>query len=270
MLRSSKALMAAVVGLAILLASVTAASRQDAQKDKSSEKDKSIEEAKKPKKEDDKGKDKQVVTSKPTKRVRAASINFRKAYALPLASLGTLGARIDAARRAPDPVALAHAASELSVAEKVSGKKASLTSKALLAEAAELARLRKEVAELKSVYAVQQQIAQEETDKKYWEGQIADAEAITKAEKEAIQSNKLPKDTPRRVLVNNYTTQYIDVWVNGNYKMQVPPGGSKWCTIEHKWNPTVLTGYGDEDEQPTWGPNQIYGEFETYTWNLQG
>jgi hypothetical protein len=29
------------------------------------------------------------------------------------------------------------------------------------------------------------------------------------------------------VLLNNYTTQYIDLCVNGIYKMQVPPGGSK-------------------------------------------
>src|SRR5262245_55850865 len=158
--------MAVAVCLAFLLSYTTVESRHHAQKDKSNEKDKSAEELKKPKKEEVKGKDKQVVTSKPTKRVRASSINFRKAYGLPLASLGTLGARIDAARRAPDPVALAHAAGELKVAEKVSGKKASLTSNALLAEAAELAKLRKEVAELRSVYAIQQQIASEETDKK--------------------------------------------------------------------------------------------------------
>src|SRR5262249_4039454 len=160
------------------------------------------------------------------------------------------GSRIDAARRAPDPVALAHAAGELAVAEKVSGKKASLTSKALLAEAAELATLRKEVAELKATFAVHQQIADAETNRKFWTDQIALADGITKREKDAIQSNELPTDAPRRVLINNYTTQYIDIWVNGNYKLQVTPGGSKWFTIEHKWNPTVLTGYGDEDDQP--------------------
>ncbi len=86
----------------------------------------------------DKEKDVQVVTSKASKRVPATTINFKKAYGLPFDSLATLGSRIDAARRKPDPVTLAHAASELAVAEKVSGKKASLTSKALLAESAEL------------------------------------------------------------------------------------------------------------------------------------
>jgi hypothetical protein len=78
----------------------------------------------------EKGKDQEVVTSKATKRTRATSINFRKAFGLPFDTLGTLGARIESARRKPDPIALAHAANELAVAEKVSKKKASLTSTA--------------------------------------------------------------------------------------------------------------------------------------------
>ena len=81
-------------------------------------------------------------------------------------------------------------------------------------------------------------------------------------------SNQLPGDAPRKILLNNYTTQYIDLWVNGNYKMQVPPGGSKWCVIEHKWNPTVLTAYGNADDA-VWGPRDVFGAYSTYTWNLQ-
>src|SRR5262249_25262355 len=86
--------------------------------------------------------DKQVVESKAEQRAAAAATDFRKQLKLPFASLATLGGRIDAARRDGDPVALAHAASELAVAEKVSGKKADLTSTAVLKEAAELAKLR--------------------------------------------------------------------------------------------------------------------------------
>jgi len=217
-----------------------------------------------------KGKDIQTVTSKPKKRVPASTINFKKALGLPFDSLGTLGSRIDSARRKPDPVALAHTASELSIAEKVSKKQASLTSKALLAESAQLAQLRRQVAELKAVYAVHQQVADAETNANFWSSQIALADQTAKQERDQIQSNTLPTDAPRRVLVNNYTTQYIDVWVNGNYKLQVTPGGSKWFVIEHKWNPTVLTGYGNEDDGYTYGPMNIYGEFKTYTWNIQG
>jgi hypothetical protein len=213
-------------------------------------------------------KEKQVVTTKAGKHVPATAVNFKKAYNLPFDSLGSLGARIEAARRKPDPVALAHTASELAVAEKVSGKKASITSKLILAESAELARLRRQVAEMKAVYAIQQQVADAETDRRFWADQIAIAQKTAQQERDAVLSNELPTDAPRRILLNNYTTQYIDLWVNGNYKMQVPPGGSQWCVIEHKWNPTVLKAYGSEDDA-VWGPRQVFGTYTTYTWNLQ-
>src|SRR5262245_33924106 len=86
------------------------------------------------KKSDPKKDDKQVVDSKPDKYAPAAAINFKKDLGIPYPTLGTLGTRIDSARRTPDPMALAHAASELAVAEKVSGKKTSLPSKELLKE----------------------------------------------------------------------------------------------------------------------------------------
>ena len=50
--------------------------------------------------------------------------------------------------------------------------------------------------------------------------------------------------------------------------MQIAPGGSKWCVIEHKFNPTTLTAYGSEDDA-VWGPRQVFGAFKTYTWNRQ-
>src|SRR5262249_32277740 len=78
-----------------------------------------------PQKDDPATEDREVVSSKVAHRPAAASVNFGKELGLPFPSLGTLGARIGAARKAADPVALAHAASELAVAEKVSGKKAS-------------------------------------------------------------------------------------------------------------------------------------------------
>jgi hypothetical protein len=215
-----------------------------------------------------KEKEKQTVTSKASKRTPATAINFKKAYGLPFHSLGTLGARIEAARRKPDPVALAHMASELAVAEKVSGKKASLSSKALLAESAELAQLRRQVAELKASFAIHQQILGEENDAAYWNKMIGIAQAATKKEADGIRRGELPTDRPRWILLNNYTPQYVDLWVNGNYKMQVGPGASKWCVVEHKWNPTVLQAYGSEDDA-VWGPRQIWGAYKTYTWNLQ-
>jgi hypothetical protein len=211
--------------------------------------------------------DQQTVASKPQKNAPAAGIDFNKQLGLPFSSLGTLGSRIDSARRSHDPVALAHAANELGVAEKVSGKKASLTSSALLKESGQLAKLRKEAAELQAVERVTSQVATETDLVTDLKKEIALSQQQAKAETEALRSNQEPTDTPRKVLVNNYTTQYLDIWVNGYMKTQVGPGQSKWFYIEHNWNPTVLEAYGNEDNN-TWGPRYIWGKFKTYTWNL--
>ena len=211
--------------------------------------------------------DQQTVAAKGAKAPLAAAIDFRKEFGLPYPSLGTLGGRIDAARRSQDAVSLAHAGSELNVAEKVSSKKASLTSSAVLKEAAQLAKLKKEAAQLQGVRQVAEQVATETDLVTELKKEIADAQKQAKIETDALRANQEPGDTPRKVLVNNYTTQYVDLWVNGNMKTQVGPGESKWFTIEHKWNPTILEGYGNEDNTH-WGPRYIWGKFKTYTWNL--
>jgi hypothetical protein len=216
---------------------------------------------------DNKPKDKQVVDSKATKRTAATAVNFKQELGLPFPSLGTLGSRIEAARRAPDPVALGHAASELSVAEKVSGKKARITSQQVFKEAAELAQLRKQVAELKALVHTSDQVAAEQSLVTNLKQQVQMAQKIDKEEKETILRKENPTGAPRKLLVNNYSTQYFDIYVNGFMKMQVGPGQSKWCVIEHKWNPTVLKAYGDADSN-NWGPRYIWGRFKTYTWNL--
>jgi hypothetical protein len=220
-----------------------------------------------PKKDDPAAADKETIDTKPTKSTTAAAVKFRKEFGLPYPSLGTLGSRIDAARRAHDPVALAHAANELAVAEKVSGKKASLVSKELAKESAELAGLRRQETELRAVLAVNQQIADTDDTVTLLKKILAETKAQAKADSESIRMNQEPTWKPRTVVVNNYTTQYIDVWVNGYPKVQVAPGMSQSFAIEHRWNPTVLTGYGDDDEQK-WGPVNVWGRFNKYTWNI--
>jgi hypothetical protein len=219
------------------------------------------------KKDPPKKDDKQVVDSKAEKRTPATSINFQKELSLPYSSLGTLGSRIEAARRSSDPVSLAHHASELATAEGVSGKKASLSSKELRKEAAELAKLRREEKELEALVKVSSQVADEQEQVTNLKEVLADEKQRAKAESDAIRRNEEPTGTPRKVLVNNYTTQYVDVYINGFYKMQLQPGQSKWCVIEHKWNPTVLKAYGNQDVTQ-WGPRYIWGNFPKYTWNL--
>jgi hypothetical protein len=217
---------------------------------------------------DDTGKDEEVVKSKATPTPPASSVNFRKELKLPFDSLSTLGSRIDAARRKPDPVALAHAANELATAEKVSGKKASLTSKQLAKEAAELAGLRKQEAELNAVLHVNEQMMMEQDNITKIKNDIAAAKAQVEADKEAINSKLEPTWKPRKVVVNNYTTEYLDIYVNGNYKTQVQPGMQQTIVIEHRWNPTILKAFGNEDIN-TYGPRYIWGRFDKYTWNIE-
>jgi uncharacterized protein (TIGR03000 family) len=211
--------------------------------------------------------DKQVVDSRAAPRPSASAVNFRKELGLPFATLGTLGPRISAARRAHDPVALANAASELAVAEKVSGRKASPTSTTLGQEAVELAALRRQKAELQAVLQNADQLAFEQDTIAHLHREIAMAEAQAQAEAESYKQNQEPTWSPRQVEVNNFTTQYVDVYVNGNYKGQVQPGQTQLFVIEHRWNPTILTGYGDEDSSYPW-KRILWGRFTKYIWNL--
>jgi hypothetical protein len=222
-----------------------------------------------PKKDDPAAADKEKIESKPTKRTPAASIKFRKELGLPLATLSTLGPRIDAARRAHDPVALANAANELGVAEKASGKKASLLAKELMKESAQLAAMRRQEKELFAVAATANQVAETDDTIKTLQSILASAKASAAADSEAIRMNQEPTWKPRTVIVNNYTSQYLDIWANGNYKEQVAPGMAQSFIIEQRFNPVVLTADGDEDDY-TWGPEHIWGRFNKYTWNING
>jgi hypothetical protein len=93
-------------------------------------------------------------------------------------------------------------------------------------------------------------------------------QAQIKAEKEVWNSNQEPTWKPRTVVVNNYMTQYLDIYVNSYYKTQVQPGMQQTIMVEHRWNPTVLKAYGNEDID-TWGPRYIWGRFDKYTWNIE-
>ncbi|MGH9678055.1 MAG: hypothetical protein ACRD36_13205, partial [Candidatus Acidiferrum sp.] len=123
--------------------------------------------------------DKEVVDSKATIVKPAASVDFRKQLGLPYNSLRTLGTRIDAARREHDPVGLANAANELSVAEKVAGKQADLNAKQVVKEAAELAKIRRQESELRAVLKVTEQVANEENSVSNLHDQINLAKQIT-------------------------------------------------------------------------------------------
>jgi len=83
--------------------------------------------------------------------VLATTIDFAADLDLDFAGLKGLGARIELARTAADPVSLAVAAAELGAAEKASGKMARVTSAELLKEAVDQAKRRYKPAELAAI-----------------------------------------------------------------------------------------------------------------------
>jgi hypothetical protein len=72
----------------------------------------------------------------------ACRVNFTKELGLPLEYLSSIGHRISVAQKTPDPVDLALASKALAVAEKVSGKLASITAAQIEKEALELTKMR--------------------------------------------------------------------------------------------------------------------------------
>jgi hypothetical protein len=211
--------------------------------------------------------DEQVVDVHSASRNTASSVPFRKSLHLPFESLSTLGARIDAARRASDPVALANAASELAVAEKVSGKTASLTAKQVLEEAAELASLRRQNAELRAVLHVSNQVGLEDAKMQALKDQYNLAEIDAKAYQQALSSANQPSPSTHQVVINNHTSLYLDLFVNGWFAGQVLPGSSQTFTVQLQRNPTVLRVSSNEDEIG-WAPRYVWGKFVKYTWNI--
>jgi hypothetical protein len=84
----------------------------------------------------------------------AATVDFAKVLGIDSPSLLCLGAKIEEARSAPDPFALAVCAKELAAMETASGKTASIKSEDLLKEAVEMAKVRDQPEELKSIAAL--------------------------------------------------------------------------------------------------------------------
>lgn len=212
-------------------------------------------------------KDEQFVRTRPTKRQNAANIDFHKQLKLDYPSLHNLGSRIETARQNGDPVALSHLASELHVAEKVSGKKASLTSSDLLNESTDLASMRSLNDELQAIAVRAKQVQPSNLDTLL--GKISKSEARAKAlakEQQKIFDNALPgKTRVFPVLVENYTDESIAIYENGNFVKRIPPSEKRFVNVVLTRSPMVLVGHS---LSLSWGPRNIYGTFDTYRWVL--
>jgi hypothetical protein len=193
----------------------------------------------------------------------AAAVNFAKAFGLSFESLNTLGSRIDTARRQADPVSLASAAHELAVAEQVSGKKASLTADTVLKEAADLAKMRLDPAEIKAVSLLahgHESIVKDLT--------TAGAKA-EKAEKERIAASK--EGTKTRGIMgtlhaDSRVNATIFVYVDGRFVGSMGPFGDIYPYIgQTAWETTFL--FARSNDGRTWNRN-IGSAVNNYHWIL--
>lgn len=188
----------------------------------------------------------------------AAKVDFQGELGIQLATLITLGARIDAAAAQCDPVALAGAAAELAALEEAAGKTASVKSADLSAKAAELAKSRANPVEIRVVAALV--------------GKAAAAELITVAE-EIAQKLEEKKDTKdravsQRLYVNNTTGYYIDIYVNGSKVGTVNPYNVGNCWVgDPIYGRTILYGQAPGTTME-WGPRVVAEPVTDYTWTL--
>jgi hypothetical protein len=184
----------------------------------------------------------------------ATTIDFGGDLGLSFPALTSLGARIEAARRGPDPVDLAAAGTELAAAEKVSGKKAGLTSDAVLKEAVELARARGSSKELMMVA----ELVKGDT------GKDLQAEALKAAEAEKTPQPEVGRGA-RYLRVVNHSDEGVDIYVDGRFIGHVYEHRHETFPLHMKYDRVEMFA---RHHHRTWGPARIRGEYDTYTWEL--
>jgi hypothetical protein len=195
-----------------------------------------------------------VIEAKAEKGKPATEIMFCHEFNLPFTSLCTLGGRIEAARMSPDPITLANCAQELAIAEKASGKKASLTSEALMKEAVELAMKRQIEAELKAI-------------------SVMTTDDNTRQKLADLQKQPAPGERDRtrgvreNLVIRNNSSQYVCVHYNGRELGEVPPGTTRTFRHIHDFSGDHfdLDGYGCQGGR--WRLHR-HGDFNTFTWTL--
>lgn len=162
----------------------------------------------------EKGKIKVYAPTSQIKTTPVATLDFKKALDLGFDSLGSLGGRIDRARKDADPVGLAAAASELRVAEQVSGNTAKVTAADLAAEAVELAKMRNSAKELKAV-----SLLLPEGKARTSLASAADAAKKKEAEDAAqIKKGVRMKGLNGRLEINNVTGHDFNIIINGQVR----------------------------------------------------
>lgn len=194
---------------------------------------------------------------------RASLVNFTKELGVPLEYLNTIGTRIATARKTPDPVELALAAQALAVAEGVSGKKASLTSTEVFAEALDLAMKRNVSAELAAVAMV----APDQANKDSLTKSAAVAKKL-EAEEKAKPQGEGSREILESLTVTNETGECVKIYVDGFYVGTVHRGGTKRFGVHTHTHKTEVTAIC-EDGGEVVGRSYAHGHHHNVSWTVR-
>jgi hypothetical protein len=202
--------------------------------------------------------DGQNFDSKSTSQTLAATVDFKKQLGVASPSLSDLGLRIDAARTVADPIGLAVIANELGALEKATGKAADIKSDVLAAEAIKLAQQRNRSDELKGVAAIL-------PDQAAAANLAAAADAAAKSEAAAAADKKSGakgKGISGILHVDSRISEPMNVYINGYFVGQIPPGGDGYWNVGQPFGVTVLHAVGAYDGASCdQAVSQVVGDF---------
>jgi hypothetical protein len=203
------------------------------------------------------------VETKKSDAVAASSVDFAKDLGLDFPSLKGFGAKIDEARMAADPVALATDAKELAALEKVSGKTAGIKSDDLAKEAVELASRRYQATELRAVALILGDTA----------GAAKLDDVAAKAETAAASAAKDKAAGVKQMgiggslHVDSRVDRWLSIYVNGVYVGQVRPGGDGIMYVGN--NPYLTTLLEARDAFGNHWVTYVNDAVNNYTWICQ-
>lgn len=208
--------------------------------------------------EDKKDEGKKSIKTKSTETTNAVTVDFRSTLKLPFESLTTLGARIQQARDAGDPVGLAAAASELAAAEKASSKKASITAEQLTKEAVELAKLRDMSAELTAVGHLTGDAGKELASL------VGKAKKREAEEAAAAKEGEGKRGIDHELIVDNESEVPVRIFVNGQFVGFVQAFGHRHFHV-HVHGHVTLDARGPGGH--SWHEH-VHDDYNEYQWTL--
>jgi hypothetical protein len=204
-----------------------------------------------------------VKTSQLKKEPVARTIDFTGSLKLSFPSLATLGRRIDEARLASDPVALACVTRELAVAEKVSGKKAGLSADRLTKEVMGLVKLRAQSKELEAVSLLieneplRSELQRAAKTAKQREDELA----------QAAQSGEDSRGVQGTLIVINLHDVDMLVYTNGVYRGVTPANQTRYYYVDNPpgQDSVFEVRYPDGSSRATWWESR---NLRSFRWRI--